>query len=275
MSHSTNYVNPLRSVGSFWRNRSLIWQMTRREVAGRYRGSILGLLWSFFNPVFMLLIYTFVFSVVFQAKWGQRQSESKAEFALILFAGLIVFNLFSEVLSRAPGLVLSNVNYVKKVVFPLEILPVVATCSALFHAFVSVFVLLAFRVLTNGFLPLTAVLFPLVLLPFVVFVLGLAWFLSSLGVFVRDVGQTIGILISALMFVSPIFFPASVLPEQIRAWLFLNPVTFIIEQARAVLLWNTQPDWQGLALYLLVGLAVAWCGFLWFQKTRKGFADVL
>lgn len=275
MANPAHSVNPLILARSFWRNRNLIFQMTKRDVVGRYQGSILGLFWSFFHPIFMLVIYTFVFSVVFQAKWGQSHSESKTEFAIILFAGLIIFNLFAEIINRAPGMILSNVNYVKKVIFPLEILPVVAAGSALFHTAISVLVLFCFHSLVNQVFPLTAFLLPVVLLPLLVLTLGFAWLLASLGVFLRDVGQTIGILTTALMFLSPIFFPASALPEQLRHYLFLNPLTFIIEQTREVLIWGNIPNWQGLAGYMLVSLAVNWGGLFWFQKTRKGFADVL
>ncbi|MHB8978797.1 MAG: ABC transporter permease [Trichloromonadaceae bacterium] len=272
MNHSVNPLNLFRSLS---RNRQLLWQMTTREVVGRYRGSVLGLFWSFFNPIFMLAIYTFVFSVVFQAKWGQSQSESKTEFAVILFAGLIVFNLFSEVISRAPSLILGNVSYVKKVVFPLEILPVIAAGSALFHTVISVIVLLIFHGFVSQTFPLTILLLPVVLFPLVVLMLGITWFLASLGVFLRDVGQTVSILITALMFVSPLFFPTSALPEQLRTYLFLNPLSFIIEQTRGVLIWGALPDWQGLMWYLGGSGVIAWLGFVWFQKTRKGFADVL
>jgi len=268
-------VNPLSFVRSLWLHRHLVWQMSQREVVGRYRGSILGLFWSFFNPIFMLTIYTFVFSVVFKAKWGASHSESKTEFAIILFAGLIIFNLFSEVINRAPTLILSNVSYVKKVVFPLEVLPVIAIGSALFHALVSVVVLLFFNALVNHVFPVSALLLPVVLVPLFALTLGFSWLLASLGVFLRDVGQTVGILTTALMFLSPIFFPASALPESFRGYLFLNPLTFIIEQARRVLVIGELPDWQGLGFCFLIYGVFSWVGFAWFQKTRKGFADVL
>lgn len=272
MNHS---ANPLDFFRSLFRNRQLLWQMTKREVIGRYRGSVLGMFWSFFNPIFMLAIYTFVFSVVFKAKWGASHSESKTEFAVILFAGLIVFNLFAEVINRSPNLILNNVSYVKKVVFPLEILPVIAAGSALFHAIISVVVLFVFHGLVSHVFPVTALLLPVVLLPLLVLILGLAWFLASLGVFLRDVGQTIYLFTTALMFLSPIFFPASALPEQIREYLFLNPLTFIIEQMRGLLLWGDLPNWYGLGVYSLISMGFAWVGLFWFQKTRKGFADVL
>jgi len=258
-----------------WRHRALMRQMTRREVVGRYRGSLLGLLWSFITPVLMLAVYTFVFSVVFRAKWGEHGSGDKLEFALVLFAGLIVFTLFSECLTRAPTLITSNVNYVKKVIFPLGILPWVSLGSALFHALVSVAVLLIALPFAGFAWQATMLWLPLLLLPYLLLILGLSWFLASLGVFVRDVAPLVTMAMTVLMFLSPIFYPASALPEEMRAWLFLNPVTFVIEQAREVLIWGRAPDFSGLALYALVALIIAWLGYFWFEKTRKGFADVL
>jgi lipopolysaccharide transport system permease protein len=263
-------------AGSLWRNRGLIAQLTRREVVGRYKGSVMGLAWSFFNPIFMLTVYTFVFSVVFKSRWGgEGGDESKTQFAIVLFVGMIVYGLFAEVLNRAPGLVLGNVNYVKKVVFPLEILPVVSLCAALFHSLISLAVLLAAFVLFNGYVHWTALFVPVVLFPLLIATLGFALMLASLGVFIRDVGQTIGIITTVIMFLSPVFYSITSLPEKFRPWIMANPLTFIIEQAREVLIWGHLPNWGGLALYLPAALAVAWIGFAWFQKTRKGFADVL
>jgi lipopolysaccharide transport system permease protein len=274
LAPSTSIVAMIRS---FWKNRSLIRQMTWRDVLGRYRGSLLGLAWSFFNPLLMLGVYTFVFSGVFKARWAGNENADAphAQFALILFVGMVVNSLFADVLNRAPGLVLGNANFVKKVVFPLEILPVIATGAAVFHAVISIFVLLLALLLVNGSLPWTAVCTPLVLAPLIVMALGAAWFLASLGVFVRDVGQTIGILTSIMMFLAPVFYPISALPEPLRPWIMLNPITFVIEQLREVLVWGRLPDWWGWVVYCVVSMAVAWAGFFWFQKTRKGFSDVL
>lgn len=250
--------------------------MVRREVIGRYRGSMLGLLWSFVNPVLMLAVYTFIFSVVFKARWGAGDGTgSNLEFAVILFAGLIVFNLFSECLSRAPGLILSNVNYVKKVIFPLEILPLVSLGSALFHAAASLFVLVLFLTFSDLRLVWTVALFPLVLLPLLPLILGLSWLLASLGVFLRDVGQLVGLILTALMFLSPIFYPVSALPESVRDFIFLNPLSFIIEQSRSVLIFGQLPDWAGLAGYAAIAMLFALAGRFWFEKTRKGFPDVM
>lgn len=261
---------------SLWRNRRLIVQMSRREVVGRYKGSILGLAWSFFNPVFMLTVYTIVFSEVFKMRWNSAGlEESRMQFAIILFTGLIVLSLFSEVLNRAPGLILSNVNYVKKVVFPIEVLPVITLSVALFHGLISLAVLLAAFVLFNGYLQWTVIFIPLVLLPLIIITLGLAWLLASLGVFLRDVGQIVGVMTTMLMFLSPVFYPVSAVPEKFRPIMMTNPLTFIIEQSREVLIFGHLPDWQGLSMYTVVAIFVAWAGYAWFQKTRKGFADVL
>ncbi|MCX7104843.1 MAG: ABC transporter permease [Methylococcales bacterium] len=273
--HAALPVSLYSLVQGLWHNRQLILQMSRREVIGRYKGSVLGLLWSFLNPVFMLTVYTFVFSVVFKARWGVDGNDSKTQFAVVLFVGMIVHGLFAEVVNRAPSLILANVNYVKKVIFPLEILPVITMCAALFHGLVSLAVLLIAFFIFNHSLQWTVIFIPLVLLPLVILTLGCAWMLASLGVFIRDVGQTIGIVTTVMMFLSPVFFPVTSLPEVYRPLIMANPLTFIIEQAREVLIWGHLPDWIGLGIYAVVATVVAWVGYVWFQKTRKGFADVL
>lgn len=267
-------ASPIEMFASLWRNRELIKASARREVLGRYRGSFLGLLWSFLNPFAMLAVFTFFFSVIFQARWGDG-GGSTAEFALVLFAGLLVFNLFAECINRAPGLILSNINYVTKVVFPLEILPFVGLLSALFHALISLCVWLIAYALFFGMPLLTVFYLPLVLLPFCLFLVGLSWALASLGVFLRDVSQFIGLLTSALMFLSPIFFPVTAFPEDYRYILYLNPLTTVVEQTRDVLFWGKTPNFLMLGIYWAVTLGISWLGFAWFQKTRKGFADVL
>lgn len=267
-------ASPKEMVASLWRHRELILASAKREVLGRYRGSVMGLLWSFFNPIFMLIIYTFVFSVVFKARWSGG-GESKTEFALVLFAGLIVFNLFAECINKSPTLIISNVNYVKKVVFPLEILPVVSLLSALFHTAISLGVWwLAYAVLF-GLPPITTIYLPFVILPFIVFTMGLSWVLASLGVYLRDVGQFIGLLTTVLMFLSPIFYPITSMPEAYRPLLYANPVALVIEQTRAALYFGERPDFSMLGIYWIVSAFIGWLGFAWFQKTRKGFADVL
>jgi lipopolysaccharide transport system permease protein len=261
-------------IASFWRNHGLIWVLVKREVVGRYRGSILGILWSFFNPVFMLGVYTFVFSVVFKARWNAG-GDSKTEFALVLFAGLLVFNIFSECINRAPGLVLSNVNYVKKVIFPLEVLPWVVMGSAIFHSLISLGVWFMAYFIFFGLPHITVLLLPLVVSPLPLFIIGLSWGLASLGVYLRDVSQFIDILTRILLFLSPVFYPVSALPEKYRYLILLNPLAQIIEQTRDVLIWGRIPDLKILLIYLASAGLIAWFGFAGFQKTRKGFADVL
>lgn len=238
----------------------------------------MGMLWSLINPILMLAIYTFVFSVVFKIRMDQQDGsiyDDKFAFALVLFVGLIIFNLFSECLSRAPGLILANVNYVKKIIFPLEILPWVNLGSALFHAGISFLVLLGFLLIIDHPIHWTSIYLPIIVLPLLFLILGLSWFLASIGVFVRDIGQFIGLILTMLMFMSPIFYPASALPASVRDYLFLNPLTFIIEQTRTVILYGQSPNWIGLAVYYAIALLIAWVGLIWFEKTRKGFADVL
>ncbi len=249
--------------------------MIQREVVGRYKRSIMGLMWSFANPILLLAMYTLVFSVVFKSRWGIVQPVNRMNFAILLFIGMIIHSLFSETLIRAPNLIVANVSYVKKIVFPLEILPVVVMGASVFHAMVSVLVLAGALMLINGFIPWTAVFFPLILLPLIVLVFGIAWVLASLGVFLRDVGQPIGLAMNILLFASPVFYPVSALPAHVRPWLMLNPLTFIIEQSRAVLIYGQLPHILGFLIYSLISLAVAWIGYVWFQKTRKGFANVL
>lgn len=234
----------------------------------------MGILWSLFNPVFMLTVYTFMFSVVFKARWNGGEG-SRTEFALVLFAGLIVFNIFGECLNRAPNCILGNANYVKKVLFPLEILPCVSLGAALFHALISIGVWLLAYVFLFGVPHASVVLMPLVLLPLLLFTLGITWALAALGVYLRDVAQVVGLITTALMFLSPVFYPVSALPEPYRVLMQFNPLTPAIEQARTVLFWGEWPDMTMLGLYLLGGMVTAWLGFAWFQKTRKGFADVL
>jgi len=249
--------------------------MTWRDVIGRYKGSIMGLIWSFVNPLMMLAIYTFVFSVVFKARWGMDTSESKIDFGITLFVGLVMYGFFAECVNRAPGLITANVNYVKKVIFPLEILPWVASGVALFHALISLGVLLCTQLVFNHYIPLTAVFFPLVLLPLVLGTLGLTWFLAALGVYLRDIDQVIVVITTALLFVSAVFFPISALPEKYQIFLRINPLAILIEEGRKVLIFGQLPDITVWFVLLVLGALTAWGGFAWFQKARKGFADVI
>lgn len=267
-------ISPLKMAVGLWYNRRLTISMIERDIAGRYRGSIVGILWSFINPILLLAVYTFVFSVVFKSRWTPG-SESKTEFALVLFTGLIVFNLFAECISQAPTLIISNTNYVKKVVFPLEILPIISFGSAVFHMLVSLLVWLIFFLCFFGLPPVTALLLPVVLLPISFFILGISWFLASIGVFLRDVGQVIGIVVTIFMFMTPIFYPITSLPPQFQKLIMLNPLALAVEQVRSILLWGKLPHWDAYLISMVASLGVVWLGLAWFQKTRKGFGDVL
>ncbi|MCM5572370.1 ABC transporter permease [Burkholderiaceae bacterium FT117] len=272
--HTPPSASPRALVASLVANRGLIATLVKREVVGRYRGSMLGILWSLFNPILMLAVYTFVFSFVFKSRWIGG-TGSKTEFALVLFAGLLVFNLFAECVNRSPALVLGNVNYVKKVVFPLEILPVVTLGSAMFHMLVSLGVWVIFYVVTMGLPQPTLLLLPLVIFPFALLTLGLCWFLASLGVFLRDVTQIVGVLTTVLMFMSPIFYQVDALPPAIRPAMLASPLTLTVEQIRDVMIWGRPLDPGAWAAFTLIAALVAWLGFSFFQKTRKGFADVI
>lgn len=266
-------TSQLRSI---WTNRNLIYQMTKRDILSKYKGSAVGVLWSLINPILMLVIYTLVFSVIFKARWGNSAvDEPKTQFAVILFVGLIVHAFLAECLVRAPNLILQYSNYVKKVVFPLEILPIVTVLAAVFQSIISFMVLIAAFFLFNGYLHWTIVFAPFVFLPLIILTLGLVWLISSLGVYIRDIGQSIGIIVTVLMFLSPVFYPLSALPPAMQHVVLLNPLTYIIEQSRAVIVWGQLPDFVGLGIYSLISLFITLMCYVWFQKTRKGFADVI
>lgn len=258
-----------------WSHRHLITQLVKRDVIGRYRGSFLGLVWSFLHPLFMLLVYLFVFGIVFKIKWGVSLGSDKKEFAVILFSGLILHALFSECLVRSPGIISTNTQFVKKVVFPLEILPVMIVCTAVFHFLIGLLLLSIFNILAHHTFYLTTFLFPIVVFPLVLLGLGVSWIMASTGVFVRDIGHVTGILATMLLFLCPIFYPIDRVPEELQLLLYFNPLTLIVEQLRAIVIFGQYPDWGALAIYYLIAFVVLISGYRWFSRTRTGFADVL
>ena len=273
------FLNPRTMLRELTRHRYLIWQFTIREMMGRYKGSFFGFIWSFLTPLLLLAVYTFVFGVVFKGRWGQAgEHKGIADFALKMFCGLIVFNIFSECVNRAPGVIVYNQNYVKKVVFPLEIFPVSVLGSALIHGLISLAILVAGQAL---FLPefpysLAKVYYlPLVLLPLVMMVLGLGWFLSSLGVFIRDIGHAIMIAVQVLFYVTPVFYPIEALPEWARGAVRMNPLATVVADARKVLIFGERPSLRGWLTVTLVSFVIMQLGYAWFMKTKKGFADVI
>jgi len=267
-------LSPLAFLRSGWSHRRLIGQLARRRIEERYRGSILGRAWALLNPLLLLAVYTFVFSVVFQAKWGLRQGGS-VEFALFLFSGLIVYTVFSECVNEAPLLLRRNEIYIKQMVFPVEVLPWVGLTSALFHFAMGFVMLMGLHAWVRGVPPATALYLPLVLLPVPLLTLGATWWLSSLGIFLRDLSQVVGLSTTALLFLSPIFYPADRVPEAIRPAYELNPFAPVLEASKDVLFRGVTPDWAPLAGILIGAWLLAWSGYVWFMKTKKSFADVL
>jgi len=265
----------LSFIKSLIQHQDLMWQLCQRSVLGRYRGSFLGWGWSLVTPLFMLAIYSFVFSTVFKARWGQLEEAGSLGFAINLFAGLIVFNVFAECISGAPTLIVENINYVTKVVFPLEVLGAVTVAAALFHACTSVVILLIFELIAVHSIPLSIVWLPFVWLPLVLGCLSITWLLSALGVFLRDLGQFIGVFVTMLMFLSAVFYPLSALPPALQPWLALNPLVIVIEQSRRVLVEGAMPSHAYVFLGSLMMLVVCELSYRLFCKASQGFADVL
>ncbi|CAN5371429.1 ABC transporter permease [soil metagenome] len=265
------FAGPFSALGEHW---NLTREMTQRDIQGRYRGTSFGLLWSLISPFMMLCVYTLAFGFVMKSRWPGASGDL-GEFALILFIGLIVHGFFVECLTRAPSTIVGNVNLVKRIIFPLDLLGWSVVFSALFHFFANSLVFLLLGLLLLHHAPWQALLLPLVMLPLVFLAVGITWILAALGVFLRDLSQVMGIVSTALLFLSSAVVPVSTLPAEYQ-WAFrLNPLTFIIDQAREVAFWGRLPDWNGLAIYLVIALAVMYAGYLFFQKARRGFADVL
>lgn len=267
-------ADPLSPYRALTRHFALVLQLARRNVTVRYRGSFAGLLWSFLNPLLLLVLYTFVFGVVFKSRWN-AQASNHFQYALVLFAGLNIQSFFSECANRATTLVVENAAFVKRVVFPLETLAWSMLGAALFHLLVSTIVLLVASPFVMGQVPWTVVLFPVVVACFLPFTAGTVWLLASLGVYLRDLSQVVGIVTMALLFLAPILYPATLIPAQYRGLLDLNPLTVIAEASQDVLVFGRSPPWGGLASYALASSLFAWLAFAWFEKTRKGFADVV
>nr|NKB46045.1 ABC transporter permease [Alphaproteobacteria bacterium] len=251
-------------------------QFLARAIARRYRLSVFGLLWTIMVPLFTLVIYTFVFGVILQSRWsGADGGGDTTSFGLYLFVGLLVFWLMADVVGGTPNAIIDYTNLVKKAVFPLEILPPVIVGSAVFHALISSGVLLVALVVIKGGVPLTALLIPIILAPFILLLTGFSWLLSAVGVYFRDIQHIVGLLMTGVLFLSPIFYSIDRLGPTLQSLIMLNPVTFIVMQMRCILLDGQQPDWVGLGIYFAVAWLVASIGLAFFRYARKGFADVL
>jgi lipopolysaccharide transport system permease protein len=255
-------------------HRSLTLELAKRDVLGRYRGASFGLLWALISPFLMLLVYSFAFGFVMKAKWPQGE-QGNVHYSIILFIGLIVHGFFAECLNKAPVLITGNVNFVKRVIFPIEILPWPMVMSALFHTFMNFLVFLALHIALDHAVSWTSIFLPIVMFPLVLLMLGVSWFLAALGVYLRDIGQITGVLATALLFLSPAMYPVDILPPGYRWLIMINPLTFIMEQAREVALWGHLPNWAGLGIYTFCALLVMYLGYGAFRLTRRGFADVI
>lgn len=255
-------------------HRFVVDQLSRRAILGRYRGTMLGLFWSLFTPLLLLAVYTFVFGTVLQIRWVD-QGGGNLEFAAILFSGMLIHGILAECLTQASSLISANPQYVKKVVFPLEALAWVTVIGAFFQGLVSTCVLGIYLLFVNGAIPWTIVFLPLPLFSLGLVCLGITWLVAATAVFLKDIAQVAGILTTILFFMAPILYPKTALPEQFQIFLYLNPITFVIEQFRDLALWGRLPNWTGLGIYTAAALVFSWGSLAWFQKTRRGFADVL
>lgn len=256
-----------------FRHRQLFWELVKRELYGRYRSSLGGLFWSFAEPLFMLAIYVVAFGFIMQVRWSPA-GDAK-EYALMMFAGLIVFQAFSDCLNKAPRLIVANPNFVKKVVFPLEILPVVLSISSLFQLSIAAGLWLVGYALLFGAPPATALYAPLLMLAFLPTLLAAGWLLASLGVIIRDIDQITGLFSRALLFITPVFYSLEVVPAPLRTLLLANPLTFLVEQFRLVLFVGRAPDLFGVMAYFLVAALVSFLALFVFRRLRPIFADNL
>ena len=282
-SHPHVPARPLGLLGTLRRHRFLIAQLTRREVVGRYRGSHLGIFWSFINPVLLLCIYTFVFKYIFNAKMVPgHPDEGWADYALFLFAALIIFNLFAECLGRAPNLILVNANYVTKVVFPLELLPLTVVLGSLVHLLISFVPLcLAVLITREGHLHATVAFWPLLLVPIMAWALAITWLISALGAFLRDLNEVMLALTQILMYASAVFYSLAALtlnqnvPPPIRTLIQFNPLAYLCEQSRNLVVWGTPMDWRTYGWVTLAGLAAMSVSYKLFMSVKQAFADVI
>jgi lipopolysaccharide transport system permease protein len=269
------YLNPLRATTGLWQHRDLIWQLAWRELRQRYQGSVLGLGWSLITPLLYLAVYTFVFSVVFKAKWGASGDDSRLGFALNLFCGLILFNIFSETAAAAPMVVLQGANFVKKTVFPLEVLSVISLVQVLIRSAASLLILLVAILLLTDKAHWTMALVVLPIVPLVLLSLGVSWFLAALGVFLRDISHAVTIILQVLFFLTPIVYPLENVPEAYQWFLKINPLTYMVGMMRAAAMQGMVPSWRWLALSMVLSLVVFQVGYLFFMKSKRAFADVI
>lgn len=270
-----HYANPLRMMRDFWRHRGLVAQFSKRETLKQYKGSNLGILWSLITPLLQLAVYTFVFSVIFGARFSDSGANSRLEYVLGLLAGLAVFEVFSNSVTSAPQQITGNRNLVTKVVFPLEILPVSQMGPALTESAVRVLILIVAGVIFLHQLPWTIVFLPLMYVPLILLCIGLGWIIAALGVFFRDINHLISVGVRIMFFLTPIFYAVSRVPEEFRVFIYLNPLAFIVTHFRKLILWGETPDWAWYLAVTISCLAIFLIGYVGFMKSKRAFADVL
>jgi len=262
-------------AGSLRSNGFILRSLVRNEVVSRYRNTLLGFLWSLVNPLVMILVYSVVFGLIFKVRFGEVPGRSDVPYGIVLFSGLLLHVLLAETLLRAQSAVLDNPNYVKRVVFPLEILPIAILAGNLVNVLMAFVVLVCVILAYEVPLHWTALLVPLVWMPFIIMLAGLSLLVASLGVFIRDIGQVLGFMMTILLFGSSILFPPELMPEAVRPLLLLNPLTLPVDATRDVLLWGTLPNWELLGYYSIGSVATLWIGAWWFLRTKRGFAEVM
>ena len=251
----------------------LIFSFARRELLGRYKGSMLGIAWAVLTPVVMIAIFTFIFAGIFGARFGAN--DSHWDYALYLFCGLLPWTMFQESVQQSANTIVVHSNLVKRVVFPLETLPAAQVLAALGNQLFATVALLIAAIIVRQRLELTVLWLPALLIPQLLFALGAAWLIASLGVFLRDITQGITLLLMAWMYLTPIIYPESIVPDRFRAVMEFNPFTALVRSYRRIFLEGAAPDWRGLAYFTAFAVVIFVFGDWWFARTRKGFADVV
>jgi lipopolysaccharide transport system permease protein len=272
MSGLLNPLTMLRKSGEF---KDLLVQLTRREIAGRYRGTYLGILWSVISPLMTLIVYTLVFGVILNLRFGTAVGGGRSDFVINFFAGLIVYNVFASCASRAPLVIINNPNFVKRVVFPLEVIPMAVLGASFVDLAIGLLILFPVHMLVVGKISSTFYLFPLVLIPLCALSLGIGWLTASAGVFLRDMALIMTVLLNLLFFLTPVIYPLSAVPVQFQIIMRLNPLTTIIEDARRTLLLGLTPEWGWWLAVTMVSLVIMQIGYAWFIKSKRIFADVV
>jgi len=262
-----------RRIWRLPRRAELIFSFAKRELLGRYKGSALGIAWAVLTPVVMIAIFTFIFAGIFGARFGLNHSHW--DYALYLFCGLLPWSMFQESVQQSANTIVTNSNLVKRVVFPLETLPAAHVFAALGNQLFATVALLIATIIIRQRLELTALWLPVLLIPQLLLTLGVAWLIASLGVFLRDIAQGMTLLLMAWMYLTPIIYPESIVPERFRTFIDLNPFTPLVRNYRHIFLEGINPDWRGIAYFAAIAAIVFTFGYWWFARTRKGFADVI